>query len=78
MTPENEYDPAWDTWTPAYTSPTTEYPMDEDAAYGDTVLTIAATDADGWTDGVVEYSITSVTDSKGPFFNQVLVNCSLI
>lgn len=60
----NENDPAWATFTPAWTSATTPYDIDEDVAVGTSVVTVAATDADSGDDGTVSFSITSVTASE--------------
>ena len=57
----NEYDPAWSTFTPAWTSTTTPYDINENVAVGTSVATAAATDADSGTDGALTFSIASVT-----------------
>ena len=51
----------WDTFSPAWTSATTAYDINEDVTIGTTVVIISATDADDGTDGDVTYSITSAT-----------------
>ena len=57
----NEFDPAWATFIPAWTSATTPYDVDEDVAVGTSVVKVAATDADDGNDGDVTFSIASVT-----------------
>ena len=62
--PKNDNTPAWDTWVPAWTNPTTPYNINENVAVGTSVVRVSATDADkGAQDGVIEYSIVSTTGS---------------
>ncbi|KAK2185389.1 hypothetical protein NP493_238g00006 [Ridgeia piscesae] len=65
VTPVNEFDPAWATFIPAWTSATTPYDVDEDVAVGTSVVKVAATDADDGNDGDVTFSIASVTADDG-------------
>ena len=61
VTPENEFDPVWEAWNPAYVSPPAAYTISEDVAVGTTVVTMTASDADSAAngDGLVTYTLVS-------------------
>lgn len=60
----NEIIPAWDVFTPAWTSDSTPFDVSENAAIGTTVVTIKATDLDNGLDGDITYEIDSITTGK--------------
>ena len=64
MTGVNENSPVWATWTPNSVFTTASTVIDEDAAVGTSLFTIAATDNDLGSDGTVTYSLDSVVDSE--------------
>ena len=73
INPKNEHDPAWTTWVPAYTDNTTPYNIAENSAVGTSIVQIAASDTDtGNQDGVIEYSIVSVTGSGKSFLQSYM------
>ncbi|XP_060602144.1 cadherin-23-like isoform X2 [Ruditapes philippinarum] len=59
----NEDDPAWGTFSPAWTSATTALTYAENMGIGTTIVTITATDGDAGSDGQILYSLGTVTSS---------------
>lgn len=57
MTGRNEFDPVWSTFN---RSPN----LAENALIGTTIVTLSATDADEGSDGIISFSIDSVSSSK--------------
>lgn len=64
VTGENEADPVWGDFSPAFVSSSTPYEVREDVPIGTTVVTIQATDLDEGPDGLLTYSLTSVVNGK--------------
>ncbi|KAL5009006.1 hypothetical protein ScPMuIL_014587 [Solemya velum] len=61
----NDATPVWGDFDPAYVAAPTPYSVAENLAAGQTIVTIAATDADSGTSGEITYSIISVTSDSG-------------
>lgn len=58
---QNEYTPAWDTFSPAWTDATTPFSLSENAAVGTTIVTIKANDDDDGTDGAISFELGAIT-----------------
>ncbi|XP_052778540.1 protocadherin-like wing polarity protein stan [Mya arenaria] len=67
VTNVNEATPSFVTasFSPAYTSATTAYNIDETSAVGTSIVTVTASDADDGAAGEVEYSVGTITESTG-------------
>ncbi|WAR26920.1 FAT4-like protein [Mya arenaria] len=67
VTNVNEATPSFVTasFSPAYTSATTAYNIDETSAVGTSIVTVTASDADIGAAGEVEYSVGTITKSTG-------------
>ncbi|XP_012943596.1 protocadherin Fat 4 [Aplysia californica] len=65
IVPVNDNAPAWVTWSPTLPGSAT-FAIDETVAVGTTIFTVAASDSDLDTGGIITYSITSVTDGTNP------------
>ncbi|XP_071099220.1 protocadherin-16-like [Haliotis cracherodii] len=63
--PENEFDPAWSSPAIDGSGNFDGVTIDEDTTSGTVVVSLAATDDDGGTDGDLSYSIVTVTAASG-------------